>query len=365
MVLTGVTSRKQSCVTKVNDFFVNFGLHSRRRIFWRLTHVQQNRTLKTVDAILLSLYAATTEATPAEFVDLAMTLVQSALPFDSAGRSSLDTRSGETLVMGGDMFREPPSLLTEWQAANRADPVLARGLALPGTPTSFHTPTVMSALRDRGMRDYLKHNPHHQNGMVMIVPGGTPGLWDAAGFYRADADRQFTREEMSRVERLAPHLLQAIKINRRMGALGDTGAGAPAIAALDGHLRYAAQGLIGLLRSEWPAWRGDKLPAPLMQALHAGPALRYEGERIEASARLSGEVFLLQVKPLSALAGLSAREATAAKLYGAGMSTKEIARQMDISPNTVRNFIQRVYKKLDVNDKAALAVALATYHDVG
>jgi DNA-binding CsgD family transcriptional regulator len=325
---------------------------------------QDNLILKTVDGILLSLYAATTEVAPAEFVDFAMTLVQTALPFDSAVSASLDTRSGDMLVLGGDMFREPPSLLTEWQAVSQADPVVTRGLAQPGSSTAFHTPTLMQALEDRGMRDCLEDNPQHQNGVVMVVPASTPGLWEVAGVYRADADSQFSHAEMAVVEQLTPHLLQAIKINRRVVSVGDAAVGAPAIAALDGHLRYAAQGLIGLLRSEWPAWRGDKLPAELMAALRASPALRYEGERIEAGARLSGEVLILQVKPLSALTGLSAREATAAKLYGAGMSTKEIARQMHISPNTVRNFIQRVYKKLNVNDKAALAVALASYRDV-
>lgn len=292
-----------------------------------------------------------------------MTLVQTTLAFDSAVSASLDTRSGDLLVMGGDMFREPPSLLTEWQAVSQADPVVTRGLAQPGSTTAFHTPTLMGALEDRGMRDCLEDNPQHQNGVVMVVPTSTPGLWDVAGVYRADADNQFSRAEMSVVEQLTPHLLQAIKINRRVVSVGDAAVGAPAIAALDGHLRYAAQGLIGLLRLEWPTWRGDKLPTELMAALRASPVLCYEGERIEANARLSGGVLVLQVKPLSALAGLSAREAAAAKLYGAGMSTKEIARQMAVSPNTVRNFIQRVYKKLAVNDKAALAVALASYRD--
>lgn len=64
---------------------------------------------------------------------------------------------------------------------------------------------------------------------------------------------------------------------------------------------------------------------------------------------------------LSPLLNLSAREKEAAMLFGAGKSTKEIARAMEVSHNSVRNFVQRAYKKLGVGDKAELAVLIGAW----
>ena len=224
----------------------------------------------------------------------------------------------------------------------------------------------MASLRDAGLQHYLKHNAHHQNGLVIISPGAIDGQWDALGFYRSGIDRQFSRADMRRLDLLAPHILQAIHINLRLaGAVEPAPGAACALARANGELQYAAPALSVLLRLEWPDWRGHALPAALMTALRTGHARRFIGKHIEVGADVSGDLIVLHIKARSPLAGLSNREAIAARLYGAGWSTKDIARQMEIAPNTVRNFIQRVYKKLDVNDKAALATLLGSHGNPG
>ena len=51
-------------------------------------------------------------------------------------------------------------------------------------------------------------------------------------------------------------------------------------------------------------------------------------------------------KALDAL-GISARELDVLRLLDAGRSNKEIARQLGISPNTVKTHVTRLYEKLD------------------
>lgn len=46
--------------------------------------------------------------------------------------------------------------------------------------------------------------------------------------------------------------------------------------------------------------------------------------------------------------GLTARECQILGLLACGRSTKEIARQLDISPNTAKTHLARVYEKLEV-----------------
>ena len=46
--------------------------------------------------------------------------------------------------------------------------------------------------------------------------------------------------------------------------------------------------------------------------------------------------------------GLTPRECEILQLLASGRSTKEIARQLDISPNTAKTHLARVYQKLEV-----------------
>jgi len=56
---------------------------------------------------------------------------------------------------------------------------------------------------------------------------------------------------------------------------------------------------------------------------------------------------------------LSKREFTVAEHYAAGRSYKEIARELEISPATIRNHIAAIYRKLEINNKAQLVHQLA------
>lgn len=309
---------------------------------------------------MLSLYAATTESDPDNFIETAMTLVQTVVPFDSAGCSSLDTRSSDVLVLGSDTFRETPTMMKEWKRANAGDPVLARSLAYPGRATTFNSPILVRSLTDEGLIAYLNGQRHHQNGVAIILPDKTPGRWEGAGFYRADHEKQFSRDDISLVELLAPHMLQAARISRRGADLTSMGDEADyAIVNASGAIQFANDAFYELARKEWPEWRSDRLPAAMLDGLRADTSLHFMGQHVRATARKSGEMLIVALKALSVLETLSPRETVVARLFGAGMSAKEIAQQMHISHHTARNFVQRIYKKLNVNDKAALAVMLA------
>ena len=142
--------------------------------------------------------------------------------------------------------------------------------------------------------------------------------------YRGDAHDQYGHAEVRLRDALAPHLFEALRINRTIGFrehvhetdLTDTAA----IARTDGVLNYCGRGFLELLRREWPSWQG-----------------------------------FLRGEQRSPLRTLTPRECTAATLYAEGRSYKEIARDMGISPATVRNFLQHTYSKLHVRDKAELA----------
>lgn len=62
---------------------------------------------------------------------------------------------------------------------------------------------------------------------------------------------------------------------------------------------------------------------------------------------------------------LTRREMTVARHYASGQSHKEIARELEVSPATIRNHIASIYRKLDINNKAHLVHRLAEIADRG
>jgi DNA-binding NarL/FixJ family response regulator len=81
-------------------------------------------------------------------------------------------------------------------------------------------------------------------------------------------------------------------------------------------------------------------------------ALAFMGLGIWVGARLfrrapSSEVFLVNAAALRSL-GISDRELQVLDLLAAGRSNKEIATQLNVSPNTVKTHIANLFEKLEV-----------------
>ena len=55
---------------------------------------------------------------------------------------------------------------------------------------------------------------------------------------------------------------------------------------------------------------------------------------------------------------LTTKELAVARCFARGLANKDVAREMAISPHTVRNQIKSLYIKLGVNSKVALAACL-------
>jgi DNA-binding NarL/FixJ family response regulator len=60
--------------------------------------------------------------------------------------------------------------------------------------------------------------------------------------------------------------------------------------------------------------------------------------------------------------GLSAREVEVARLVFSGKSREEIANELGCSVGSVRTYIDRVFKKLQVEDRLAMALRIVRVH---
>ncbi len=169
----------------------------------------------------------------------------------------------------------------------------------------------------------------------------------------------FTAEEQELHQALMPHVTD-IYDNHRLDYLmqlraADRNIYAPALVDSDGLLHAADKRFPQLMLEEWPTWNGPYLPHPLTQWLKCESKLPYNGSTMVAHATIADEQLLLRARKKYPYDSLGKREHEVAELFARGMTYKEIAKAMDISPSTVGNHLYTVYAKLGINNKLELA----------
>ena len=75
-------------------------------------------------------------------------------------------------------------------------------------------------------------------------------------------------------------------------------------------------------------------------------------DRLAAGSRGASQDRMVPISGAQALGGLSARETEILKLIARGLSNKEIARSLDIGPETVKSHLKSAFTKLGVERRA-------------
>jgi HD-GYP domain-containing protein (c-di-GMP phosphodiesterase class II) len=99
-----------------------------------------------------------------------------------------------------------------------------------------------------------------------------------------------------------------------------------------------------------PALDPDAAAAELRAAVEAG---RLDAEATEAVLSVAGHTARRRVE---GPAGLTAREVEVLRLLARGLSNKEIAARLVITPKTVGNHVEHIYAKIDASSRAAASL---------
>lgn len=310
--------------------------------------------------LLLRIYRAAHEQAPDAFHDAVLELLRQQIPFDSCTWGIGEVRHEGLIVHSAHLHREIPSRYLGYEEIKGQDTVAFQAAANPGRTLNFHFPTLYQDRSKRGIREYARRVRHANELITGRIPGeGMPLTWIA--LFRADPDHQFTEEQRQLAELVAPHLMEALTVNRLMHAAS---ANAPepdlatALADYKGWLHYADPRFRPLLREEWPDAEGLVLPADLVEVLNRRDLPRHCGRRIVAYVTRWNDLALIRMRELRPVDTLSRRELEIARLIAAGRSYKEIASLLDISPATVRNHTQRIHARLGVRSNAEVAAQL-------
>lgn len=288
----------------------------------------------------------------------ALASISQVLPFTSAwwGRAALI--DGLPEEHSSYLYHLPPSYLPDWQSIRHTDVTIGRVHARPGQAVivDMTDPDNGAGLnwlgKTYGIGELLC--------VVFIDP--QTHLSDHLALYRKPGAPRFTEQDCEVLNNIMLHLVAAVSANHIRTLVAKREMLTPsrnlALAVCDqrGTLHCAEKGFVDLLLGEWPDWKGPLLPVAL-------DARGHDGKRVQIEASAVGDLFLLAARSRSVLVQLSPRENDVAQGFGEGKTYKEIARDLGVSPNTVRHHIRAIYNKLGVNDKTRIAHLLHTPPD--
>ncbi|WP_455886181.1 LuxR C-terminal-related transcriptional regulator [Pseudomonas rustica] len=297
---------------------------------------------------ILQIQRLAQECTVSDFHESALDELRKLIPFDKAwwGRSALI--EGLPVRHSSHLFELPLDFLQDWESIRTEDVTIQLNRATPGRTVWVDSRNSSPGLDWLGKRhdidDFICISlPHHQTQLVNHLT-----------LYRTSRASQFNHTDRLLLDAAMPHLNAAVTTNQiqtfksRRGTLMERSNLALAVCDKQGVLYSAEDGFLDLLLTEWPKWRGPKLPDQLRQP-------SYRGANCEVQTDPIDDLLLVVLRKRSPVDSLSSRESEVALRFADGSTYKEIAQELKVAPSTVRHHIRSIYTKLGVSDKARFA----------
>lgn len=330
--------------------------------------------MQAFSSTVRDMYALAEYAAPDQFLTQAISLLQMWIRFDGAIFGTGEASKKNVLSVLDDASESPtftvPESLQDSLAA-KDDPV-ARGFReAPLSPTRGGVKEIYRKSRDgkkprtrslKGSRSLTgPRSLSEELGLChLMVHGDDPQRINPARWivlYRRH-DVRFAENDASCLHGLWIHLSRALAINsarslERQSCNDKAQSQSSGMISVEGVIEIADQRLFDLLEREWPDSALEAIPAHVMEVLLGGKT--FKGTQIEISLQRQNGSLCCRVRPVGAMEALTPREFVVARRFAAGMSHKQIARELGVSHHTVRNQLAHLYRKLNLHDKASLA----------
>ncbi|CAN7488643.1 LuxR C-terminal-related transcriptional regulator [Massilia sp. LjRoot122] len=318
-------------------------------------------------SLILSLYEIAQHTGQVECKEEMIKEIKRTLSFDAALIGDLGIFGDRLIPIGAYLHNVPAERLAERQSmlgeeiissdgrVTTRDPALRASFGRRGNSVATD---IARSTQDRAVLAYCrKFETAHS--LTFVSDRKVSGRVTAISFWRASRRARFSDDAVALADLMLPHLIQARQVNERLTAHSAQAPATSVISDLSGKVYFAHYDAISLLQEEWPQWSPPLLPDELVAALRSDRTQSYLGRRLAIRARVEGSVLNLSVaRRVSAASTLTPAELRSATLAARGLQYKEIAKQLGLSPSTVRNQLSSAYRKLDVANKTSLSRAL-------
>jgi len=316
--------------------------------------------------LLLDIYDSAQHCTIPDFNQYALNKVRNILQFDSAVIVDFSAIQQQKFIIQSihlhdapveKILDRPKAMGTESLNRNGAlssrDFVLKKALADRGSSVIAN---LTEGVSDPYILDYCRkyetaHSLTFVSAQTAIHTAPTIALW------RAVKGNAYAEKDAHTANTLLPHILQARRINTRLHVSPSSSAdvSATALTTPEGCLHFVEPEVIRLIQLEWKEWMPPLLPRLLIDSLRRNNEKIFVGAAICIKATLQGNMICMTItQKRNQQTPLSTAEYRAARLAAEGLTYKEIAKRLDISPATIRNQLHSAYRKLGVSNKTAL-----------
>lgn len=309
-------------------------------------------------SLLLTLYRSAREVALDEFQAHALTMLKAILPFDAA-RWGSGIRDAQGVVFHAPyLYNDSPESLTDYAPVRDQDRVAFYCLAHPGVTVNCYLPE--QSRHSKELEAYaLRYG--HEHGLVTGFHNPQTGVLASVSLYRA-SDEPFSEAQRQLMQAVFPHLQEALKVSETLEAERYREAGGErwsvAVADLGGVLCFAEPRFIAALQTEWSGASETVVPRALFLHLLATPHRPFAGRCIVVTSFLTKRLIFLKVREREELDNLTHREREIAELVAAGLTHKEVAKTLNISPATVNNHLRAIHERVGARNNAELAAQL-------
>lgn len=304
---------------------------------------------------LYSLYKLNIAEPIGRFNEHVLSLLHQHIDFESAWLGQASRTPTGPRFHGSHLHNLDPVFLREYESIKDSDPLLQlESREAPDNTAAtlaLQDEKVPSCVRNFGSEQDIAH-------ILFALHPSTMRSDDVhLSLFRGHGRDPYSRRDFYALQYTIQHIANVIESNRMFWVRTMRASAAyDAVAMFDegGVLLHAEGPFEQIAMSEWPDWSGSELPlVETFQSLIACSG-SWAGQCIIVSWEKVDGLLLVGIEAIGSIHRLTPRELAIARMYGDGLTYKQVARQLDISPATVRHHLRRSYEKLSVSNKGEL-----------
>lgn len=312
-----------------------------------------------LNKFISDLYIATSKIELAEYRDWALSQLQDLIGFDGAIWSN---GHQQTIRFHNHTLVNVPESLTQCLLDNLSiNPIFEKLFENLGSPID--------------MRDLISDEEFYQSEIYLTCfkPHGIErilssihldertGLFTVLTLYRFEREKPFSEKDKEIQKEALYHLLSAAKhalflqLENSLGNRSQSYTNShKAICDNQGYFHQVQSSFIDLLDRFYVKQEGSensfvKLPFVLDVTKEV-----FEVNSLQVQLKPFNDLIIVEIWPQGPLDSLTSREREIVQTLAKGLTFKEAAKQLDLSPSTVSNHLYRIYQKLNIGSKSEL-----------
>lgn len=306
--------------------------------------------------LTLSLYRIALEKSLHEFQDAALDLLRTKLPFDSCMWGTATHTNSGIDIHSIHLNNQPKEMIESYESIKHLDAAAAAVSHSPRATMVFNSASLFTAPEQRPFAEFNKQFDQ-RNYFITSTLNPDTRFTHWVTLFRAKSEAHGTEDERCLLAEIAPHLQQSLEHNRvaHLARLKSTffPAKGSAICDLRGTVYHIEPYFEEALRCEWLISQSSKLPRVLLEHFASG-ARKYVGRSRVITCSVEKDLMFLHGRPHQLADELSPKELAVARLMSKGLTHRQVALELERAPATVRNHMQAIYGKLQINSIAGL-----------